>query len=75
MKFLTVNKHTEQLATQELILAFKQCYLTVQKTLLKEIYKAEGEEREQLQQKLKETGQQYEKTLNNLKSWTVLYTT
>lgn len=61
-----VNKHTAKLAEEQMLTAFKRCYVTAQKAVLNEIMKAEGDEKKEWQQLRKQLGEQYQETLNQL---------
>lgn len=63
---LTTNP---KLSEEETKVALKECYLTIQETLLKMTYKTEEEqERKEWQELMAETGKNYEKMLEKLKT-------
>lgn len=70
MKKLVVNKYTSELAKREVVIAFKEVYLEIQRYLLHCLEWAgeDIEKKKYIKSKIEETGQIYKETLQTFEN-------
>ena len=65
MKKIIINQHTANLARQQMLLAYKSCYLALQHCLLSFLRDAKGpKEKREIKDMIEEVGENYKKVFS-----------